>query len=212
MPLSNTLIKAEKVLIGFWEIKETSQELYNEIASQLDKDEKDQYNKITHERRRCEWLASRLLICKLLGKYQKVYYQENGKPYLKKDYHISISHSYDMAGVMLTSYPTMGLDIEKMNLRIFKVEKKLLEDNELKAIKNDTKRESLYVNWCAKEAMYKAFPIYDFDIKQNYHLEYFDYNNKGEVKAHIDYNDFHKEVLIHYFEFEEYMVAYLAED
>lgn len=212
MPLSKTLINTGKVLIAFWEIKETSQELFLEIGPKLDEQEKEQYNKITHERRRCEWLSSRLLILKLLGEYQKVYYQENGKPYLKSKYNISISHSYDMAGVMLTSYETMGLDIEKMNLRIFKVEKKLLEDNELQAIKKDTKRESLYVNWCAKEAMYKAFPIYDFDIKQNYHLEYFDYKPQGEVKAHIDYNDFHKQVMIHYFEFEEYMVAYLAED
>lgn len=211
MPLTKNKIAQDDLLIGFWDIKETCNELYEMIFPYLDETEILQYRNLTHDRRRCEWLASRLLISKLLGKYQKVYYNQYGKPFIEENYNISITHSYDMAGVLLSKKNIVGLDVEKMNLRILKVEKKLLEETELNEIKSDTKIQSLYVNWCAKEAMYKACGIREIDIKSNFRLEYFDYQTHGDVYGYITKGDYRKKLLMHYFEFDNYMVAWCAE-
>ncbi len=213
MPLINNKIVKDNLYIGFWKISETSNELFQMLFPYLDETEVQQFKNLSHERRRCEWLASRLLISNLLGKYQKVYYNSAGKPFIEEDFNISITHSYDIAGVMLSPSKIVGLDVEKMNLRILKVENKLLEKTELDELQVlDDKIPNLYVNWCAKEAMYKAYNISDLDIKSNFRLEYFDYKKDGGcVFGFITKGDFRRRLLIHYFTFNEYMVAWCAE-
>lgn len=211
MPLIKTKIAKDDLFIGFWHITESSDELYSMIFPYLDESETEQYKQLTHERRCSEWIATRLLISNLLGKYQKVYYNQYGKPFIEENYNISITHSYNMAGVLLSKCEYIGLDVEKMNLRILKVEKKLLEESEIHEIKPDTKIQSLYVNWCAKEAMYKACGIREVDIRSNFKLDYFDYSTHGNVYGHIQKDDFQRTVKIHYFEFDNYMVAWCAE-
>ncbi|MCQ2974190.1 MAG: 4'-phosphopantetheinyl transferase superfamily protein [Bacteroidales bacterium] len=211
MPLINTKIVNNDLYIGFWKITEDSSVLFDMLFPYLDETEVEQFQCLTHERRKCEWLASRILIFNLLGKYQRVYYNQYGKPFIEEDYNISITHSYDMAGVLLSRRKTVGLDVEKMNLRILKVENKLLEQTELNELKDDNKIQSLYVNWCAKEAMYKACGIREIDIKSNFRLEYFDYKDQGEVYGFITKGDYRRKILIHYSTFEEYMIAWCAE-
>ena len=91
MPLINNKIVSDDLYIGFWKISETSEELFEMIFPYLDETEIQQFKNLSHERRRCEWLASRILIADLLGKYQKVYYNSVGKPFIEEDL-ISVSH------------------------------------------------------------------------------------------------------------------------
>ncbi len=197
--------------IAFWHIQEDSNTLLEMIKHFLDEDELSQYSLLTHERRRCEWLASRILIYKLTGEYQKVFYHSSGKPYIKNGQNISITHSYDIAGVMISPLVNIGLDVEKMNLRILKIEHKFMDSSEIQGIRPDKKIQSLYVNWCAKEAMYKAFNIKDFDFKENFRLESFQYETSGEVTGKIMQEGFQKLFAIHYIEFDGYMAAWCAE-
>ena len=205
-------IENENCIIGFWRIDEDSVSLLDRIKNCLDGDELSQYGQFTHERRRCEWLASRILIERLTGGYRKIFYEPSGKPYILGGMNVSITHSYDMVGVMLSKKKNIGLDVEKMNLRILKIEHKFLEKSEISGIKPDHKIESLYVNWCAKEAMYKAFNIKDFDFKDNFHLASFDYLSSGEVPGVVVKDGTVKKFTVHYNEFDGYMLAWCAEN
>jgi len=211
MAFLDKTIKSENNIIGFWKIEEESAELFSMLKDSLNARELTQYKDLTHERRRCEWLASRLLIQELLGQHAEVFYYDSGKPYIKNGFNISITHSYDMAGVMISDKNHIGLDIEKMNLRILKIEHKFMEKSEINGLKPDNKIQSLYVNWCAKEAMYKAFNIKDFDFKDNFRLETFDYLSCGKVPGKIMQGDLEKKFTIHYNEFDGYMTAWCAE-
>lgn len=86
-----------------------------------------------------------------------------------------------------------------------------MEKSEISGLKPDNKIQSLYVNWCAKEAMYKAFNIKDFDFKDNFRLETFDYLSCGKVPGKIMQGDLEKKFTIHYNEFDGYMTAWCAE-
>ncbi|MCR4559358.1 MAG: 4'-phosphopantetheinyl transferase superfamily protein [Bacteroidales bacterium] len=205
------IFSGKDYLIGFWHIEESSAELLDMIKDFLDEDELSQYSQFTHERRRCEWLASRNLIYRLTGKYHKVFYEVSGKPYIEGGKNISITHSYDIAGVMISPLENIGLDVEKMNLRILKIEHKFMEKSEIQGLKPDSKLQSLYVNWCAKEAMYKAFNIKDFDFKDNFRLEAFQYQKEGVVPGKIMQGGFQKNFTIRYYEFDGYMTAWCAE-
>jgi phosphopantetheinyl transferase (holo-ACP synthase) len=211
MAQSEKIIRTDKCVIGFWKIEESSGELLESIRPFADKEELSHYATLTHERRRCEWLASRLLIHRLSGKYRKVFYHESGKPFITEGGNISITHSYDLVGVMISPLKTIGLDVEKMNLRILKIEHKFAEKSETRLARPENKIQSLYVNWCAKEAMYKAFNINNFDFKDNFRLDAFEYALSGEVPGRIMQGGFQKDFTIHYEEFDGYMTAWCAE-
>ena len=46
-----------------------------------------------------------------------VYYDDFGKPYLKDGKHISITHSYEFSGIIISNNP-VGIDIEKQREKI----------------------------------------------------------------------------------------------
>ena len=211
MSLIETRILTEDTLIGFWKLEEDSSELLEMMKNKLDEEEIAAYKRFNHERRRCEWLASRILITALLGHYPKIHYEESGKPYIDNGLNISITHSYEIVGVMVSKKKNIGVDVEKMNLRILKIEHKFMDESELDGLKPISRLQSLYVNWCAKEAMYKAFNINDFDFKDNFRLDPFDYKVNGETTGQITQGDLVKKFTIHYREFETYMVAWCAE-
>ena len=68
--------------IAIWHITETSEELYALLAThRYDAQLADK----THEARRAEWLAVRLLVKELFGPECEVAYHPTGRPYLKID-------------------------------------------------------------------------------------------------------------------------------
>lgn len=212
MILLSQTIKDDDFTIGFYKIEESSSEMLKLIGSKLSHSELEELNGLKHERRRCEWLASRILLSMLLGNYAPIHHEESGKPYIDGGLNISISHSFDMVAVMLSSRKTIGLDIEKMSDRIMRIEHKFMGESELLGVKPNQKKQTLYVNWCAKEAMYKAFNIKDFDFKDNFRLDSFGYEGEGIVVGHITQGSLTKDFRMHYREFDEYMATWCAEE
>ncbi len=155
MPLYKT-IPLEAGLLGIWKLTEKSTELLASFSSGEIND--SEYKKYNYEKRKSEYLATRLLIKQLIGTDFEISYQNSGKPLLKhsKYKHIAISHSRDFAAVYLHENLEIGIDIECIDRNYTAVEKKYLSADEIIQVNNNVLLQCLY--WCTKEAIFKLVP------------------------------------------------------
>ena len=74
------LFKYSQPLLGVWKIEETSEELL--LMLDLRSEYQSFLQHITAEKRRREWLATRVLLKELAGKELLIAYHADGAPYL----------------------------------------------------------------------------------------------------------------------------------
>lgn len=110
--------------------------------------------RMTHPRRRLEWLSARTLI-KEFGYDNLVKYHPSRRPFLAKSKaHLSISHSYPLVAVIVSPNFYVGIDVESHTRPFSHVANKYLSSKEKKWVDlNNNKILSLI--WSAKEALYK---------------------------------------------------------
>jgi len=167
MPLFKT-IPIEGGLIGLWKFEETTVDLLTYFSGEELTD--PAFLKYTHEKRKVEWLATRVLIRQLIGSDFAISYLGSGKPILKHDRfkHISISHSRDFAAVILHEHLNVGIDIEETTRDYNRIEKKYLSDVELIQTNKNPQLQCLY--WCAKEAIFKLVDDEGIEFRRQIHI------------------------------------------
>ena len=94
-----------------------------------------------------------------------LFYDDNGKPHLLNNKFISISHSFDYCGVIVSDVK-VGIDIEKFRSKILNISKKFVSESDLALIKVSSV-ENITKVWSIKEAVYKAFGHNKIDFKKN---------------------------------------------
>ncbi|HEY9196798.1 MAG TPA: 4'-phosphopantetheinyl transferase superfamily protein, partial [Mucilaginibacter sp.] len=142
---------------ALWRIEEEAGDLYKQL--QLDESEKAFVDKLSSSKRYRHWLGTRVLLHKMLStdEYIDCKVDDHGKPYLVNlPYHISLSHSFDYAAVMISKTHKVGIDIEQIKEKVERIAGKFMRPEELAFIGDDKRIEQLYVCWCAKEAVYKC--------------------------------------------------------
>ena len=167
MPLFKT-IPIPGGLIGLWKFAETTAELLSSFSETelLDPN----FLKYTYEKRKVEWLVTRLLIKQLIGPDFAISYLNSGKPILKHDQfkHLSISHSRNFAAIILHEHLNVGIDIEETTRDFNRIEKKYLSDIEIRQTDKNPQQQCLY--WCAKEAIFKLVDDEGVEFKQQIHI------------------------------------------
>lgn len=117
----------------------------------------------------------------------KILYKER-EPYLfPKDYHISITHSFPFAAIAV-SKEKIGIDMEKFNPKILRIEHKFIYPKEADFFIDKEKVEYLTVIWSVKESLYKIHHSNYFSLKQNYKVEPFDLKNLHKINCSV-YDD-----------------------
>jgi len=198
--------------IGLWKITEDPAEL--EAQLQLKAHEINILKALGKEKRNLQWLATRVLLRKMLNTDQYIDCQldENGKPFLvNHPHHISLSHSYGYAAVMVSKTRKVGIDVEIIKSKIERVQNKFLADDELTFINSEHRIEHLYVCWCAKEALYKLNGKKETSFKDHIRLNNFAYADEGMLKAKIEKNNRLKSYVVNFKKFEDYMLGYVCE-
>ena len=198
--------------IGLWKITETPAAL--EAQLQLKEHEIVLLKSLSTEKRNLHWLATRVLLRTMINTSQYIDFQvdESGKPYLANHpHHISLSHSYDYAAVMVSKTRKVGIDIEVIKSKIERVQQKFLADKELEFIGNTDRIERLYVCWCAKEALYKLNGKKETSFKDHIKLSNFAYADEGTLKAKIEKNNRFKNYVVNFKKIEDYMLGYVCE-
>lgn len=204
----------EETRLAIWKIEEGEQELKGLLV--LNEQEKIFIKGLRNGKRTLHWLASRVLLRKLLhlepSEILDTRIDEHEKPFIfNKSYHFSISHSFDYAAVMVSRDHLVGLDIEQINDKIVRIEDKFMSEEEKSFIEPQHKIEQLYACWSAKEALYKLFGKKTVSFKENIHLHPFQYQRMGEMGACLVKRDFFKNFCIHYQWFDGYMLAFVKD-
>ncbi|MDB5134961.1 MAG: 4-phosphopantetheinyl transferase superfamily protein [Mucilaginibacter sp.] len=195
---------------ALWKIEEKADELYNQL--QLNDDEKAFVEQISHGKRHLHWLGTRVLLRKLLktDEYIDCRVDEHGKPYLVDlPYHISLSHSFDYAAVMISKTRPVGIDIEQIKEKVERIAHKFMSTEEMAFINNEHKIQQLYVCWCAKEAIYKCYGQKEISFADNISLEPFNFDHAGKVKARLIKDTINLDYQVDYLQYEDYMVGYV---
>lgn len=150
---------------------------------------------IKHPHKRLQHLAGRYLLKILHHDFplHLIEIAESKKPLLGNgQFHFSISHCGDYAGVIVSENKLVGIDVELVTPKIEMVKEKFLTENELslsKMIPNDSgdmnsKIHTLF--WSAKESIYKWYGKGDLSFKRNMGMdELFLENEKGFINAHF---------------------------
>lgn len=196
---------------ALWKIEETAEELYAQL--QLDEREKAYLADLKHDKRYLHWLSTRVLLRKLINTPQYIDCQvdDHGKPYLVNfPHHISLSHSYDYAAVMISEHKLVGIDIEIIKDKIEGIANKFLVQEELDFIDPSNPIEHLYACWCAKEAIYKMQGRRETSFKEHILLHPFPYQDTGSLSAEINSPQLNLKVAVQFQKFENYMLAYVS--
>ncbi|ATP58571.1 4'-phosphopantetheinyl transferase [Pedobacter ginsengisoli] len=202
----------EDTILAVWKIEETEEQLISGL--QLKQHELDVIASLNNGKRRLHWLSTRVLLRTMLNtsEYIDCRMDEHGKPYLPNlGYHISLSHSYDYASVIVGKKKKVGVDIELIKHKIKSIKNKFLSDSELAQKQIGDNTNGLYVCWCAKEAIYKWHGRKGLEFKRDIHIKPFKLKDEGGLNALVDLPEGTQELTVYYFKTNDgYMLGYVV--
>lgn len=170
--------------MGVWKIEEDIKTLHKMV--ELDSNDRRRYHEFRSNSRKLEFLSVRALLAELIGKDAKIVYNKNNKPFIKSGSHfISISHSFKLTAIMLSTNEQVGIDLEYMNANISAFMSKFMNRKEKITKDPELSRYHLYLHWCAKEALYKICDKEGISIKNNIILKPFKPAESGEIKGRV---------------------------
>ena len=154
MPICHQEIIGEEAKVVIWEITETEFELQSSLS--LSSVALQRLSQRKSELHRKGYLAIRQLL-KSLGISPKLHqYDKIGAPYLTDGRFISVSHSKDIAAVVISS-TSVGIDLEYYKDKIKLVASRFLHPSEFEKPDEIDEIEYLTQIWTAKEALYKLY-------------------------------------------------------
>ncbi len=171
---------------GLWHITESLETLWEKLCpNDIDQ---SYLEKIGHEKKKREFLSSRLLLKELLHyydlEYKGVIKDDILKPYLVgHKYHISISHSHDYASVVIHPEQKTAIDIELVSKKMLDIAPKFLTEEEADFVGMDESRATLL--WCAKETLYKIYHGKGLIFKENLLVRTFPSEEQGFIETEI---------------------------
>lgn len=170
MPVIEQLNIGE-INLHIWKIAEDEAFFIRESAAA----DLSQLRHYRHPQARLQWLASRMMLLKILGldQYKKLNKNDKGKPVLEgNDLQISISHSDNLVAVAF-SKTNFGIDIQKFTDKIPLVSGKFIPEETLMSIKDLPDFVKIcHVHWGVKEALFKADENGSLDYRKNLILEW----------------------------------------
>tara|TARA_B100000575_G_C23127880_1_gene653735 strand:- start:816 stop:1463 length:648 start_codon:yes stop_codon:yes gene_type:complete len=137
-----------------------------------------------NNRKKCEWLATRLLVMHLVTlfkiRYNGIGKTAKGKPFLLGHLaNISITHSFPMAAAMIHLNAPCGIDIELPKNQLVKIQSKILHKSEYQHKDNVF---NLCKIWMAKEVLIKIYGQTQLSFKKEIKTEFID---DHQILGHI---------------------------
>lgn len=135
-------------------------------------------------------------------------YNEFGKPHLKDGKHISISHSHNFTGIIISSANEVGIDIERQREKILRIAHKFTPLQEYRTLANtEALIQKLTQVWCAKESLYKIYATPGLSFLN--HIEVHDFSMEdSKTTAEILYEGKSSNYDVQFDNFEGFSFAY----
>ncbi|MBL0735682.1 4'-phosphopantetheinyl transferase superfamily protein [Flavobacterium sp. GN10] len=196
MPLFQTIQFNENTKILIWEITESFEELYSRVTLKEKTQRRlDGMKSQMHQR---AFLSVRMLIQEMGFTDKDLHYDEFGKPYFDCDNHISITHSYHFAAIII-SKEKVGIDMELQREKIQRIADKFT-DYECDYLEPNFTEEyikKLTVIWGAKEAIFKIRNEKGISFKDHINVDNFSLD-KTQTQASLHFDDLVKDFDVHY--------------
>jgi 4'-phosphopantetheinyl transferase len=197
----------EFTILGVWKIEEDLKTLLDSVV--LDNGDKKKYKVFASTSRKLEFLSVRALLAELLGKDARIIYNKNNKPFLRDGSRfISISHSYKLTAILLSTNEKVGIDLEHMTTNIGRIAFKFINRREKITKEQDNRRYHLYLHWCAKEALYKICDKEGISIKKNITIEPFEVKESGEIKGKVQTDKINDTFDLFYTRYDNYAIVW----
>jgi len=175
----------DNYILKLAKFEENPDVLFQQIRDDLSNDERSNFIKIKNNKRKIEWLGTRILLKNMLGKYLKIHYDNKGNPYINHKKYISITHSGNYIGLIISKNEAVGIDTEFISDRILRTAHKFIPENILQSLSEENALEKIYLHWCCKETLYKIKGGGGYDFKKDFILESFQLKEKGKITSFI---------------------------
>ncbi|WP_427872101.1 4'-phosphopantetheinyl transferase family protein [Flavobacterium sp. MMS24-S5] len=196
MPLFQTIQFNETTKILIWEITESLEELLSKVVLK-EKTQKrlDGMKSQMHQR---AFLSVRMLIQEMGFTDKDLHYDEFGKPYFDCDNHISITHSYHFAAIII-SKEKVGIDMELQREKIQRIADKFtdFESDYLNPSSIEEYIKKLTVIWGAKEAIFKIRNEKGISFKDHIKVSNFSLG-ETQTQASLHFDNLTKDFDVHY--------------
>lgn len=206
MPLYKTITVAKNVKVLIWKIEESEAGLSEGIV--LTDYCRSRMDKMKSSLHRKGFLSIRHLMTLEGYGDSDLHYDEFGKPHLKNGKHISITHSHEFTGIILSDADEVGIDIEMQREKILRIANKFTPIEEYRTLANyDALVRKLTIVWGAKEALYKIYAhlglsfLHHIDVKD---FSFDDAQTTAEILFHGDFSFYN----VHFLEFEGFTCVY----
>lgn len=192
-----------KVLI--WRLEESLKELSSGLS--LSNSCANRLALLKSKLHRRQFLSIRHLIKEAGFDEKDLYYDEQGKPHLKAEEYISITHSFDFTGVIIGHRP-VGIDIEKNRDKILRIANKFTPLEEYNTLANtEAVIRKLTIVWSAKEAVYKILNEPGVSFLNHINVEDFDFDDE-KTKVEVNYKNKKSVFTANFHEFEQFSCVY----
>lgn len=210
MPLYKTINFNSSTQILIWKISESYEQLFEEVK--LNEKSLIRLNGMKSQLHQRAFLSVRKLLQEANYSDFDLYYDKFGKPFLNDDKHISITHSHEFSGIIISDQ-TVGIDIEMQREKILKIADKFVNTTELLRLKSLNSQDyikKLTVKWGAKEAVFKIRNEPGISFKDHIQVNSFEIKDETTT-ATLEMENVKQKFSIHFEEFENFTLVYTFE-
>lgn len=138
-------------------------------------------------------------------------YDLDRKPILNSEFNISISHSHEIAALVISNNLKFGIDVQFKESKILNIQNKFLNEFEKLNIGDDPTVDILTMVWTSKESIYKAIGIKGISFSENIKIDKVTVKDKigkgyyinGAEKVKFD---------LRFFYLDEYILCYASQN
>ncbi len=205
MPLYKTITVNHHTKVFIWKIEESFEALSKGIS--LTQNCSRRVENMKSDLHKRGFMSIRHLMALEGFTDHDLYYDENGKPHLTGNKHISITHSFNFSAIIISD-ADVGIDIEMQRNKILRIAHKFTPIEEYRTIANeDALMRKLTIVWCAKESLYKSFAEKGVSFLEHIYVEDFRLDDT-KTTATVTYEDNQVQYDVDFLEFEEFTCAY----
>lgn len=205
MPLYKTITVDTRTKVLIWKIEESFEELSEGIV--LTENCRERVDGMKSDLHRRGFMSIRHLLAEEGYTDHDLYYDEQGKPHLKDDRFISITHSFIFSAIIIGG-AEVGIDIEKQRPKILRIAHKFTPFEEYRHLESEELiMRKLTMVWGAKESLYKSFAAPGLSFLLHIYVEEFDMNQL-RTSAFVSFNGKEQSYNVSMLEFEGFTCAY----
>jgi phosphopantetheinyl transferase len=184
MPLYKEVIINHTTTLYLWKITEDL-EWFTDVV-ELNNSSQKRINSMKSESHQKGFLAVRMLLQHLGYNDFDLEYDAKGKPYLKDDKYISISHSHEFSAIAVSTH-SIGIDLEMVKEKTLKIASRFMDVSHLENLSDIEKIQKATVIWGIKESIFKIKSIEG--ISFNNHIFEKKFNLEDKItKAQLRFN------------------------